>query len=147
MTKEDELERNIAAAKIILDDYPYASGQPEITTFNEWHNGMLDSPIVIIPCASDEGDLNWWREEIDIFTNPAVCLAVVKKLGDKYGTSIVENQGSDGWHVEGVISKDWHYNTCEEAVGAAVMEIDVLFIDKSRRFPGFKQHMEVNPHL
>jgi len=66
-------------------------------------------------------------QSLDIFTNPADCLAVVKMLGEKHHTSVIVSVDCKfpGWgyysRQEDVFLKP--FNTYEEAVAAACLEI------------------------
>jgi len=104
MTKEQKLKANIAAAN------------------------LMDGMQVV-----EDGVGAWCplhNRHFDIFTNPADCLAVVKKLGvekhvgfipDMNGTWCVVAESTDGKKTVGRVRM--YDKTYEEAVGAACLEI------------------------
>ena len=57
----------------------------------------------------------------DIFTNPADCLAVVKKLGECM--IFLKHTYYAEWFFCGIDGESTDYNTYEEAVAAACLEI------------------------
>jgi len=107
MTKERKLKCNIAAAELLGYEY--------IT-----HN-KLDSGAVSIKLHCNRTRL------FNIFTSPADCLAVVKKLGEAY-YSIAPYNATGKWCVMDEeagkrLVETCTYETYEAAVGAACLEI------------------------
>jgi len=110
MTKEQRLERNIAAAELLGHEYII--------------HDKLASGAVSIKLHSNKTRL------FNLFENPADCMAVVKKLGTEYGADIVSEDGL--WNREGTASTAQKamsmdvepFETYEEAVGAACLEIE-----------------------
>jgi len=107
MVKEQELECNIAAAELLGYEYIV--------------HDKLASGSISIRIHSNTTRL------FNLFTNPADCLAVVKKFGciPIHIASFVDSiNGLTRWfwddHEDG---SSIHYETYEEAVGAACLEI------------------------
>ena len=103
MNNKQKQKANIAAAKLLGLEYSAKSIYK--TNNGTWHIDM----------------------NLDIFTNPADCLAVVKKLG-QYGLKL-ESNGSQRWlsFIQVLIGEYkpccTHWMTYEEAVAAACLEI------------------------
>jgi len=105
MTDKEELESNIACAKLL--GYEVV----EVATI-ERGECMVEMDILKI-------------REFNIFTNASQCLEVVKKLGYDYDISFSPS-GFSRWCYEktGVLTRiDCEFNTYEEAVASAVLEV------------------------
>ena len=62
-----------------------------------------------------------WRG-FNIFDSSADCLSIVKKLGEHL-ISIMPINGGSQWYHDGTTEKR-HYDTYEEAVAAALLELE-----------------------
>jgi len=102
MNKEQALKANTAAAELL---------------------GLI-SPSYGIWITPDGFEDEAW--EFDIFTNPADCLDVVKKLGEEHGIAITFYNGHEQWIAEAVsVVSNFSslHDTYEQAVGSAVLEV------------------------
>jgi len=70
------------------------------------------------------------REELfNIFTNPADCLDVIRRLGDEHGTWLQPDRDGSGWGWTGHKASRYKpfgvagFDTYEEALAAAVMKV------------------------
>jgi len=107
MTKGQRLKATIAVAKILGLTWAEIDGicRVEYTRGNMVFRGAI----------------------FDIFTSPADCLAVAKKLGELYQVSFyfIRNEGWGAVDYYDSPMFDDIYSTLEEAVGAACLEIEV----------------------
>jgi len=106
MNKEQSLKANIAAAKMLGHSITLGD-----------RGEAIFIPIKLLGVDT--------TTEFDIFTNPADCLAVVKKLLSVYVHTIQYNVLDERYYYEDSrgSASGCAYETYEEAVAAAVMEV------------------------
>jgi len=104
MTNEQKLKANIAAARML----------------GHRHLDILTDEVRVLGTATQ---VNGWR--FDIFTNPADCLAVVKKLLTVHDHTIQYYTFDKRYYYKDSRGRasDFSHDTYEEAVGAACLEI------------------------
>jgi len=117
----DKLQTNMNAAKLLgremqcLEDNCDGRGTVTVTSFDTRLQEYYPEPAQCVYCYT-AGSMS-----VDIFTNPADCLAVVKMLSLKYDINIYSDCGK--WFSNAEADKRTEFDTYEGAVAVAVNEV------------------------
>ena len=125
MNNIQKRKANLAAAKLIGYEMPRID---PVTDKVLLLSGEYEQPCTMHKQVCHDGRYHRLLGELDIFTNPADCLGVVKVLGASHAHSIQYYAGHDGkhgWYVEVDCNTSISgvFDTYEEAVAEACLKI------------------------